>query len=230
MYTNTFLSYIIIINIRKKGLGIMARRREVGRILLILLGSAILAFGVYNFYYLNNITEGGVLGLLLLLKNLYDIQPDVANIIIDLSLLLIGYRYFGKKFMIYSIFASFSFSILYDIFERIGPILPQTNSMLLSTILAGVSVGVGVGLIIITGCASGGDDALALVISKTTSLNIGRVYMLGDCIILLLSLSYMPIDKILYSLVAVAISGNIIDLIYNYVKDSKSNIMIKSEL
>ena len=132
--------------------------------------------------------------------------------------------------MIYSIFASFSFSILYDIFERIGPILPQTNSMLLSTILAGVSVGVGVGLIIITGCASGGDDALALVISKTTSLNIGRVYMLGDCIILLLSLSYMPIDKILYSLVAVAISGNIIDLIYNYVKDSKSNIMIKSEL
>lgn len=208
----------------------MARRREVGRILLILLGSAILAFGVYNFYYLNNITEGGVLGLLLLLKNLYDIQPDVANIIIDLSLLLIGYRYFGKKFMIYSIFASFSFSILYDIFERIGPILPQTNSMLLSTILAGVSVGVGVGLIIITGCASGGDDALALVISKTTSLNIGRVYMLGDCIILLLSLSYMPIDKILYSLVAVAISGNIIDLIYNYVKDSKSNIMIKSEL
>lgn len=230
MYTNTFLSYIIIINIRKKGLGIMARRREVGRILLILLGSAILAFGVYNFYYLNNITEGGVLGLLLLLKNLYDIQPDVANIIIDLSLLLIGYRYFGKKFMIYSIFASFSFSILYDIFERIGPILPQTNSMLLSTILAGVSVGLGVGLIIITGCASGGDDALALVISKTTSLNIGRVYMLGDCIILLLSLSYMPIDKILYSLVAVAISGNIIDLIYNYVKDSKSNIMIKSEL
>lgn len=208
----------------------MARRREVGRILLILLGSAILAFGVYNFYYLNNITEGGVLGLLLLLKNLYDIQPDVANIIIDLSLLLIGYRYFGKKFMIYSIFASFSFSILYDIFEKIGPILPQTNSMLLSTILAGVSVGVGVGLIIITGCASGGDDALALVISKTTSLNIGRVYMLGDCIILLLSLSYMPIDKILYSLVAVAISGNIIDLIYNYVKDSKSNIMIKSEL
>ena len=208
----------------------MARRREVGRILLILLGSAILAFGVYNFYYLNNITEGGVLGLLLLLKNLYDIQPDVANIIIDLSLLLIGYRYFGKKFMIYSIFASFSFSILYDIFERIGPILPQTHSMLLSTILAGVSVGVGVGLIIITGCASGGDDALALVISKTTSLNIGRVYMLGDCIILLLSLSYMPIDKILYSLVAVAISGNIIDLIYNYVKDSKSNIMIKSEL
>ena len=68
------------------------------------------------------------------------------------------------------------------------------------------------------------------MISKTTSLNIGRVYMLGDCAVLLLSLSYMSIDNILYSLVAVAISGNVIDYIYNHVKKSKSNIMIKSEL
>ncbi len=46
----------------------MARRLFLERIGLIFLGSAILAFGVYNFYYLNNITEGGVLGILLLLK------------------------------------------------------------------------------------------------------------------------------------------------------------------
>ena len=208
----------------------MARRQEVERTLRIIMGSAILAFGVYNFYYLNNITEGGVLGLLLLLKNLYNIQPEIANIIIDLSLLLIGYKYFGKKFFMYSIFASISFSVLYDIFESIGPILPSINSMFISTVLAGISVGLGVGLIVTTGCAAGGDDALALVISKTTSLNIGRVYMLGDCAVLLLSLSYMSIDNILYSLVAVAISGNVIDYIYNHVKKSKSNIMIKSEL
>ncbi|MGL5694056.1 MAG: YitT family protein [Peptostreptococcaceae bacterium] len=208
----------------------MARRQNVERILLIILGSAILAFGVYNFYFLNNITEGGVLGLLLLLKNLYNIQPEVANIIIDAALLLIGYKYFGKKFLRYSIFASVSFSIFYNIFETIGPVLPESSSMLISTILAGLSVGLGVGLIVTTGCAAGGDDALALVISKTTSLNIGRVYMLGDCVILLLSLTYMPLEKIIYSLIAVSISGYVIDSIYNYVKNKQSNIMIKSEL
>lgn len=208
----------------------MARRQDVERILLIILGSAILAFGVYNFYYLNNITEGGVLGLLLLLKNLFDIQPEIANIIIDLSLLLIGYKYFGKKFFMYSIFASVSFSIFYEVFGTIGPILPKSSSMIVSTVLAGLSVGLGVGLIVTTGCAAGGDDALALVISKTTSLNIGRVYMLSDCIVLLLSLTYMPIEKVLYSLIAVAISGNVIDYIYEYVKNNKSNLMIKSEL
>ncbi|MCC0631161.1 MULTISPECIES: YitT family protein [Clostridioides] len=197
----------------------MARRLFLERIGLILLGSAILAFGVYNFYYLNNITEGGVLGILLLLKNLFNIQPAIANIVIDGLLLLVGYKFFGKKFLIYSIVASISFSVLYDLFEAIGPLVPQSQNMLLSTILAGVTVGVGVGIIVKAGCASGGDDALALVISKTTSLNIGQVYLATDVIVLLLSLFYLSAFDIFYSLIAVTISGKVIDFIYYHGKN-----------
>ncbi|MGO0884144.1 YitT family protein [Clostridioides difficile] len=197
----------------------MARRLFLERIGLILLGSAILAFGVYNFYYLNNITEGGVLGILLLLKNLFNIQPAIANIVIDGLLLLVGYKFFGKKFLIYSIVASISFSVLYDLFEAIGPLVPQSQNMILSTILAGVTVGVGVGIIVKAGCASGGDDALALVISKTTSLNIGQVYLATDVIVLLLSLFYLSAFDIFYSLIAVTISGKVIDFIYYHGKN-----------
>ncbi|MGX9757837.1 YitT family protein [Clostridioides difficile] len=197
----------------------MARRLFLERIGLILLGSAILAFGVYNFYYLNNITEGGVLGILLLLKNLFNIQPAIANIVIDGLLLLVGYKFFGKKFLIYSIVASISFSVLYDLFEAIGPLVPQSQNMLLSTILAGLTVGVGVGIIVKAGCASGGDDALALVISKTTSLNIGQVYLATDVIVLLLSLFYLSAFDIFYSLIAVTISGKVIDFIYYHGKN-----------
>lgn len=192
----------------------MIDRRLFKTLGLILLGSLILAFGFYNFYYLNNITEGGVLGLLLLLKNLFNIEPSLANIIIDGLLLLLGYKFFGKKFFIYSIFASISFSIMYNWFESIGPILPKIDSMLLSTILAGISVGIGVGLIVKAGAAAGGDDALALVISKFTSLHVGQVYMLGDISILLLSLLYLSVFDVFYSLIAVTISGKVIDYIY----------------
>lgn len=192
----------------------MIDRRLFKTLGLILLGSLILAFGFYNFYYLNNITEGGVLGLLLLLKNLFNIEPSVANIIIDGLLLLLGYKFLGKKFFIYSIFASISFSIMYNWFESIGPILPKIDSMLLSTILAGISVGIGVGLIVKAGAAAGGDDALALVISKFTSLHVGQVYMLGDISILLLSLLYLSVFDVFYSLIAVTISGKVIDYIY----------------
>lgn len=194
----------------------MAERRPFKTIGLILLGSCILAFGFYNFYYLNNITEGGVLGLLLLLKNLFNIKPAIANIIIDGTLLLIGYKFFGKRFLIYSIIASMSFSFMYDWFETIGPLVPKLDSMFLSTILAGISVGVGVGLIVKAGAAAGGDDALALVIAKTTSLNVGQVYLLGDVCILILSLLYLSVFDVLYSLIAVTISGKVIDYIYYY--------------
>ncbi|WP_243446377.1 YitT family protein [Romboutsia weinsteinii] len=191
---------------------------------LIIIGSIILAFGVYNFYYVNNITEGGVLGLLLLLKNLFDIQPSIANIIIDGSLLLLGYRFFGKKFFIYSVIASISFSLFYKVFESIGPIFPKFDSMFIVTILAGLTVGSGVGIIIKAGCAAGGDDALALVIAKTTSLNVGRVYLLTDIMVLLLSLLYLSIFDVFYSLIAVSISGKVIDFIY-YHNNEKNELV-----
>ncbi|NMS90086.1 YitT family protein [Clostridioides difficile] len=202
----------------------MARRLFLERIGLIFLGSAILAFGVYNFYYLNNITEGGVLGILLLLKNLFNIQPAIANVVIDGLLLLVGYKFFGKKFLIYSIVASITFSVLYDLFEAIGPLVPQSQNMLLSTVLAGVTVGIGVGIVVKAGCASGGDDALALVISKTTSLNIGQVYLATDVIVLLLSLFYLSAFDIFYSLIAVTISGKVIDFIYYHGKSLDMDI------
>lgn len=203
----------------------MARRRFVRKILRILLGSAILAFGVYNFYYLNDITEGGVLGLLLLLKNLFDIEPSIANIIIDGLLISIGYKFFGKKFIMYSVFASVSFSVLYNCFEAIGPILPEINSMLLATIIAGLTVGIGVGIVASAGCAAGGDDVLALVISKTTSLNLGKVYILTDIMILIISLVYLSVFDVFYSLIAVTISGKVIDFIYYH---SKSKLVIEN--
>lgn len=192
------------------------RRTKLKHIILILLGSLILSFGIYNLNYQNNITEGGVLGVLLLLKNLFDIEPSVANLIIDMSLLIIAYKFFGKQFLTHSIIATLSFSIFYKIFESIGPLIPVLQSKFIVTILSGLFVGVGVGIIVRNGAAAGGDDALAMVISKVTSMTIGNVYMVGDIVVLILSLTYLSVYDIFWSLIAVNISGRTIDFIYNF--------------
>lgn len=192
------------------------RRTKLKHIILILLGSLILSFGIYNLNYQNNITEGGVLGVLLLLKNLFDIQPSVANLIIDMSLLIIAYKFFGKQFLIHSIIATLSFSIFYGVFESIGPLIPVLQSKFIVTILSGLFVGVGVGIIVRNGAAAGGDDALAMVISKVTSMTIGNVYMVGDIAVLVLSLTYLSVYDIFWSFIAISISGRTIDFIYNF--------------
>ena len=130
-----------------------------------------------------------------------------------------AYKFFGKQFLIYSIIATFSFSTFYEVFESIGPLIPVLNSKFIVTILSGLFVGVGVGIIVRNGAAAGGDDALAMVISKITSLNIGNVYLIGDVAVLMLSLTYLSAYDIFWSLIAVNISGRTIDYIYNFNKN-----------
>lgn len=194
-------------------------------ILLIIIGATILSFGSYNFNYQNNVTEGGVLGLLLLLQHVFNISPSITSVVIDFSLFTIGSKFFGKKFLLYSILSTITFSSTYKIWEKIGFLVPSfTNNMLIASILAGIGVGVGVGLVVRGGGASGGDDVIALLGNKFLKLKVNHVYLATDAIVLLMSLVYLDIKQIFFSIIAVTISGKIISIIYKDDEDNKDNI------
>ena len=76
-------------------------------------------------------------------------------------------------------------------------------------------VGIACGLILRQGGSSGGDDALALIISKLTRCRIARAYLATDLSVLLFSLSYIPLERIAYSLVTVTVSSFLIDFVHN---------------
>ncbi|MGX4599307.1 YitT family protein [Faecalimicrobium sp. JNUCC 81] len=204
----------------------LSKQQIVKSILLIIIGSTILSFGSYNFNYQNNVTEGGVLGLLLLMKNLFDISPSITSLIIDLSLFALGSKFFGKRFLLYSLTATITFSSTYKIWESIGFIVPNLlNNMLLASIFAGLGVGIGVGLVVRGGGASGGDDVIALLGNKFTPLKIHHIYLITDIVVLLLSLSYLDFRQIFFSIIAVSISGKIISLLYkDENEDNKENV------
>ena len=100
--------------------------------------------------------------------------------------------------------------------ESFGYFLPSfADRPLVAAVLGAVFVGVGVGIVVKEGGASGGDDALALVISHFAKCRIARAYLVTDMTVLALSLSYIPFGKIAYSLVTVTLSSFIIDKIQN---------------
>ena len=203
----------------------MSSRQTVEKIGFILLGTIVLSFGFYNFYFLNHITEGGVLGLLLLLQHVFNISPSITSVVIDFSLFTIGSKFFGKKFLLYSILSTITFSSTYKIWEKIGFLVPSfTNNMLIASILAGIGVGVGVGLVVRGGGASGGDDVIALLGNKLLKLKVNHVYLATDAIVLLMSLVYLDIKQVFFSIIAVTISGKIISIIYKDDEDNKDNI------
>lgn len=196
-------------------------------ILLIIIGSTILSFGSYNFNYQNNVTEGGILGLILLIKNVFNISPSITSLIIDLSLFTLGSKFFGKQFLIYSILSTFTFSTTYRIWEKIGFLVPSfQHNMLIASILAGIGVGIGVGFVVKGGGASGGDDVIALLGNKLLRLKVNHVYLITDAIVLLMSLVYLDIKQVFFSIIAVTTSGKIISLIYKNNSEEDDNEII----
>ena len=199
------------------------KKETLKSILLIIIGASILSFGSYNFNYQNNVTEGGVLGLLLLMQQIFNISPSITSVIIDFSLFAIGTKFFGKRFLLYSVLSTITFSTTYKIWESVGFLIPSfTNNMLIASILAGV--GVGVGLVVRGGGASGGDDVIALLGNKLLKLKVNHVYLATDSIVLFMSLVYLDIKQVFFSIIAVTISGKIISIIYKDDEDNKDNI------
>ena len=192
----------------------MFRKIKISSCLIAFFSSALLAFGLYNIHSQSHVTEGGILGLTLLLEYWFDISPSISGFVLNMLCYILGWKLLGRKFIVYSIMASAGFSISYRIFESFDPLFPGLADMpLLAAVLGALFVGVSAGLCVRVGGAPGGDDALAMSIAKVTRLDIQWVYLFCDLIVLALSLSYIPIQRIAYSLLTVTLSGQIIGLI-----------------
>lgn len=178
------------------------------------LSAGFLAFGMYNIHAVANITEGGVLGAVLLFQHWFGLSPAVSNLILNFLCYLFGWKTFGKTFVAYSAMASLGYSAVYFLCEQFPPLYPQIASMPLTASLVGsVFVGVGSGVCVRVGGATSGDDALAMSLSKVTRIPIQWIYLASDLAVLALSLSYIPLRRIAYSLLTVILSGQIIGLL-----------------
>ncbi|MDY5754711.1 MAG: YitT family protein [Eubacteriales bacterium] len=192
----------------------MFRNLKLSHCIIAVFASALLAFGLFNIHSVADITEGGVLGMTLLLERWFNISPSLSGLILNLLCYIIGFKVLDKSFIGYSIISALSFSICYRLFELVGPVWPQiADYPLLAAILGAGFVGIGVGVCVRIGGAPSGDDALAMSISHISRIHIQWVYLICDIVVLALSLTYIPISKILYSLLTVVLSGQIIGLI-----------------
>ena len=182
--------------------------------LIAFFSSAFQAFGIYNIHALSDITEGGVFGVTLLLDHWFGISPALSSLILNAVLFTLGLKTLGRTFIGYSAFAAVGYSIAYRICEQFPPLWPGiTAHPILAAILGALFIGIGAGLCVRAGGATTGDDALAMSLSHILKIPIERIYLVSDLTVLLLSLSYIPLRRIIWSLLTVILSGQIIGLI-----------------
>lgn len=189
---------------------------KIKNVLFILLGSAIFSFGIVHFNMQNNLAEGGFTGITLLLYALWNWDPSITNLLLNIPLFLIGWKLLGRNVFIYTIIGTVAVSIFLWFFQlpRIQLDIPLTEDLTLAALFAGTFIGVGLGIIFRYGGTTGGVDIIARLGFKYYGWSMGKTMFVFDfCVIALSLLTYLSYREAMYTLVAVFVGTRVIDFL-----------------
>ena len=147
----------------------------------------------------------------LFLKKVVGLNLAYVSPVLDGICYALGFSMLGTRFLKKSAVATGAFSVFYWIFNFIGPVLPNLYHLpLLAAIAGGIFIGCGCGIAVTAGGCAGGDDALAMVISKKMKWPISRAYFISDAVVLALSLSYIAPTRLIFSFMTTIISSYLV--------------------
>ncbi|WP_462412019.1 YitT family protein [Neobacillus sp. Marseille-QA0830] len=203
---------------------------KVKNILFILLGSAIMAFGLVNFNMQNKLAEGGFTGITLLLYFLFHWDPSYTNLLLNIPLFVIGWKTLGRNAFLYTILGTVGVSVFLWVFQRTVIDMPLKHDLTLAALFAGVFTGIGLGIIFRYGGTTGGVDIIARLVQKYAGWNMGKTMFIFDaCVIFLSLITYLNYKQAMYTLVAVFVSARVIDFIQEGTYSARGAMIISEK-
>ena len=173
------------------------------KLLLVLAGNTLYSLGVALFVLPTGLITGGTTGLGLVAQNYLHIPLSAFVAVFNLAMFLLGLAVLGKVFALTTVISSFYYPFILAVFQGgIGDV-HLTDDPLLATILAGVMIGAGMGIVIRAGASTGGMDIPPLVLQKKLKIPVSLSLYAFDCCILLLQALFSNVEQVLYGLVMV---------------------------
>lgn len=209
---------------------IMLKGMRIKNVFFILLGAGIFGFGLVHFNMQNHLAEGGFTGLTLIIYQLWGIDPSYTNLILNIPLFLIGWKFLGRLSFAYTIIGTVSLSVWLWIFGRWQFDMPLGNDLMLVALFAGVFIGVGLGIIFRYGGTTGGVDIIARLAQHFLGLGMGRTMFLFDAVVIGLSIiTYLGYRQAMYTLVAVFIGARVIDFMQEGAYSARGAMIISEK-
>jgi uncharacterized membrane-anchored protein YitT (DUF2179 family) len=204
----------------------ITRIKALRRAFFMLVGSIMFSVGLEIFLVPNNIIDGGIVGISIILSHLLHIPLGVFLILLNLPFLLIGYKQIGKTFAISTLFSVVIMSIGSTLLH---PVKPLTIDPLLAAVFGGIILGIGVGLVIRSGGSLDGTEIVAILFSKRSPFSVGEIVMFFNFFILTSAGFVFGWDHAMYSLIAFYIAFKMIDITIEGIDQSKSVWIISDE-
>ncbi|WP_159721862.1 YitT family protein [Enterococcus sp. CSURQ0835] len=188
----------------------MTRIKE---IFFIVVGTAIYAFGLVYLNIANHLAEGGVTGITLIIRALFGIDPAYTTLLINIPLILIGGKILGKRSFYYTILGTVCLSAFLWIWQRVPFTINLDHDLFIVSLLAGIFAGFGSGLVYRYGGTTGGADVVARILEQKKGLTMGKSLLVFDAIVLLCSLSYLDLKRMMYTLIVSFVFSRVVDIL-----------------
>lgn len=192
-------------------------------ILYIFIGSLLYAISVNSFTLANNLGEGGVTGISLILYYLSNFPPGVTIFLINVVILTIGYKYLDRETIAYTIVANVFISVLLEV-VHVGTFIPENS--LLAPIGAGVFMGVALGIIMRGEGTTAGSDIIAQMMRKYLGMNLSVALLLIDVIVVLSGSFLIGAENTFLTLVNLFVQSRVLDFVLEGLNPKKSVFII----
>jgi uncharacterized membrane-anchored protein YitT (DUF2179 family) len=170
----------------------------------IIVGSILLGIGINVFLVPYELLDGGIIGISLIIKYIWNVKVGFTIILLSIPLYVIAWFYY-RPYFYNSLHGMLFSSLMIDVLSPLRGILELP--ILFSAIIGGALVGTGIGIMLRYDTSTGGTDLLAQFISRLTNYNVGILIFIIDGIVIFCGSWIVGSDVFLYSVIVVTVVG-----------------------
>ncbi|WP_428909885.1 YitT family protein [Niallia sp. Krafla_26] len=195
----------------------------VKRALFITIGAIITGYGLEAILIPNQMIDGGVTGLSMILSHITPINLSVFLVLLNLPFFFLGYKQIGKTFAISMLYGIIALSVATSLMHSVEPVV---DDHLLAVVFGGLTLGIGVGLTMRNGGVLDGTETLAILIEKKLPFSVGEVIMFINVIIFACAAFVYGLENALFSMLTYYIAFRTIDIVVKGMEDMKAMYII----
>lgn len=204
----------------------MNKKKVILSYLLLTVGAIIAAAAIKIVLSPNNILDGGIVGISIILSKLYRWKLGMLTILFNIPFLLLGFKELGARFLVKASYAMTVFSIATEFLQGINPV---TDDKLLATAFGGLFLGIGVGLVLKAGGCLDGTEILAILITKHLSMSVGQMVLMFNIVIYSAAGLLFGVDSAMYSLLTYFITSKVMDFVEAGLNQAKAVMIITND-
>lgn len=198
-------------------------KKNIIRIINFMAGLFIFSFSFTFFLLPNNLVFGGVSGLSIIFKEIFNFDTTIFILSVSILLIIISFLVLGKDKTLGTIIGSLLLPVFLEFTEFLAKyIVLEDVDLIISALFGGILAGVGLGLVYKAGFTTGGTDIVNQILHKYFKISLGKAMFIVDIAIVTSSIFVFGFSLFMYAVVVLYLMTVMTDRVILGIGQSKA--------